>query len=263
MESLKNLVAYTPDKQVHSVTAGENVLEDRILPNAVNEAFVHVHRSMPPISNSDKLPTPLPHRLNIMFLWKDVNVRLKAIKKPKSPGPDSIPNWLLKEFAAELAAPVASIFNASVSQAQVPTQWKEADVISIPKTRPVQDINKDFWPISLTRTLSKILGSFFASWILESINQKRDPKQFGSISGCSAVDALISMLHIWCAETDGNGKTVRVFLLDFIKAFDHINHQVLISKMRKLDINQAIINWAIDFLSERNQRPKTCGVYSD
>ena len=71
------------------------------------------------------------------------------------------------------------------------------------------------------------------------------------------------MLHTWYADTDGNGKTVRVFLLDFSKALDHINHQVLISKMRKLDINQAIINWVIDFLSERKQRVKTCGVYSD
>ena len=71
------------------------------------------------------------------------------------------------------------------------------------------------------------------------------------------------MLHTWYADTDGNGKTVRVFLLDFSKALDHINHQVLISKMHKLDINQAIINWVIDFLSERKQRVKTCGVYSD
>ena len=135
-------------------------------------------------------------------------------------------------------------------------------MIPIPKTRTVQDINKDFRQISLTPTLSKILESFFANWILESIHQKLDPKQFRSISGCSAVDTLIS-LHTWYADTDGNGKTVRVFLLDFSKSFDHINHQVLISKMRKLDINQAIINWVIDFLSERKQRVKTCGVYSD
>ena len=61
---------------------------------------------------------------------------------------------------AELVAPVASNFNPSVSQAQVPTQWKEADVIPIPKTQLVQDINKDFRPISLTPTPSKILESF-------------------------------------------------------------------------------------------------------
>ena len=71
------------------------------------------------------------------------------------------------------------------------------------------------------------------------------------------------MLHTLYADTDGNGKTVRVILLDFSKALDHINHQVLISKMPNLDINQAIINWVIDFLSERKQHVKTCGVYSD
>ena len=125
-KAVKNLAGYTPDKQVHSVTAGDNVLEGTSLANAVNEAFVNVHRSMPPISNSDKLPTTTSPEYYVSV--KDVNDRLKAIKKSKLPGPDSIPNWLLKKFAAELAAPVAFIFNASVSQAQVPTQWKEADV---------------------------------------------------------------------------------------------------------------------------------------
>ena len=163
----------------------------------------------------------------------------------------------------ELATPVASIFNASISQALVPLQWKVADVIPIPKTNPVEDLNTDFRPISLTATLSKILESFYAEWILDSIYHKLDPRQFGALAGSSSVDALISLLHSLYADTDGNGKTVRVFLLDFSKAFDRINYKILISKMRKLDINESITNWVIDFLSGRKQRVKISGVFSD
>ena len=56
---------------------------------------------------------------------------------------------------------------------------------------------------------------------------------------------------------------MRVFLLDFNKAFDRINYKILISKMRKLDINESITNWVIDFLSGRKQRVKISEVFSD
>ncbi len=190
---------------------------------------------------------------------------MERVKISKASGPDNILNWLLKNFSADsrLATLVASIFNASIVQAQVPSQWKVADVIPIPKSRPVQDINNDIRPISLTATLSKVLESFNAEWIRDSICQKLDPKQFGAIPGSSPVDALISLLHSLCADSDGNGKTVRLFLLDFSKAFDRINYKMLITKMRKLDINPSVINWVIDFLSGRKQRIKMGNVFSD
>ena len=78
--------------------------------------------------------------------------------------------------------------------------------------------------------------------MLDSIYHKLDPRQFGALAGSSSVDALVSLLHSLYADTDGNGKTVRVFLLDFSKAFDRINYKILISKMRKLDISEFITN---------------------
>ena len=81
-----------------------------------------------------------------------------------------------------------------------------ADVILIPKVHLVQDINNDLRPVSLTATLSKVLEEFNAEWILDSIGQELDPKQFGAIPGASYVDAAISLLHSLYADTDGNGK---------------------------------------------------------
>ena len=260
-KAVKNLAGYTPDKNVYSVIIDDRILEGIELANAINEAFVDVNKLMPSISDLDKVAGELPRELYIPVA--SVQRRLEEVKSFKAPGPDSIPNWLLKQFSMELATPVASIFNASISQALVPLQWKVADVIPIPKTNPVEDLNNEFRPISLTATLSKILESFYAEWILDSIYHKLDPRQFGALAGSSSVDALISLLHSLYADTDGNGKTVRVFLLDFSKAFDRINYKILISKMRKLDINETITNWVIDFLSGRKQRVKISGVFSD
>ena len=116
--------------------------------------------------------------------------------------------------------------------------------------------------MSLTATLSKILESFYADWVLDSIYHKLDPRQFGALAGSSSVDALISLLHSLYADTDGNGKTVRVFLLDFSKAFDRINYKILISKMRKLDINESITNW-VRLSVRKETASKISGVFSD
>ena len=83
---------------------------------------------------------------------------------------------------------------------------------------------------------------------MDTIHSILDQRQFGSLKGCSTVDLLISMFYCWFLDTDGNGESVRVFLLDFSKAFDRINHQILIKKMRLLGIDNSLINWVIDFL---------------
>ena len=83
-----------------------------------------------------------------------------------------------------------------------------------------------------------------------------DPNQFGIISVSSTVLALISMVHKWLEATDGNGATVRVFLFDYRRAFDLIDHSILITKLKQINVPNSIINWVIDFLSDRSQRVK-------
>ena len=61
------------------------------------------------------------------------------------------------------------------------------------------------------------------------------------------------MLHTWTEATDGNGYTIRTILFDYRKAFDLIDHSMLVSKSRSLDLLVSIINWIIDFLSDRFQ----------
>ena len=64
------------------------------------------------------------------------------------------------------------------------------------------------------------------------------------------------MLHTWIEGTDGNGSTIRTILFDYRKAFDLIDHRILVRKLRSLDLPVSIINWIIDFLSNRFQRVK-------
>ena len=62
------------------------------------------------------------------------------------------------------------------------------------------------------------------------------------------------MLHSWSLETDGNRATVTTLLFDYRKTFDLIDHSILVNKLRNLDVPRSIVNWIIDFLSNRFQR---------
>jgi hypothetical protein len=153
-----------------------------------------------------------------------------------------------------LAPPVTSIFNASLQQASVPAVWKKADVIPVPKNKVPSDITKDLRPISLTATLSKTCERFVADWLMDLIGEKIDKRQFGSLKNSSTTHALLSLLHHLLNETDVPENAVRIFLLDFSKAFDHIDHNILLSKLSDMDVPSLITNWIRSFLTRRSQR---------
>ena len=69
---------------------------------------------------------------------KDVFDKLSYIPTKKSPGPDGIPNWVLKSYAYILSSPVASNFIALIPESVVFSLWKKADFIPVPKKIGVQ-----------------------------------------------------------------------------------------------------------------------------
>ena len=127
----------------------------------------------------------------------EVFYKLSHIKVHKSPGPDGIPNWLLRDFAFALSEPICHIFNSSISEGIVPSLWKRANVVPIPKLRPPKSVQDDLRPISLTPTLSKILESLVGRWILSKVTNKFDARQFGALRGRSTTHALIDITHMW------------------------------------------------------------------
>lgn len=193
----------------------------------------------------------------------EVERRLSSIDIHKSSGPDNIPNWFLRDFSVWLAEPLSAIFNASVRTGVVPTLWKQANVIPIPKVTPPTSIESDLRPISLTPTVSKILESFVGHWIMEIVADSLDPLQFGGIKGRSTTHVLVDLLHSWHQALD-QCKLVRVLFIDYSKAFDHIDHNIFISKLRNLfNIPQFIINWMTSFLTGRRQRVKLGDIVSE
>jgi hypothetical protein len=143
-------------------------------------------------------------------------------------GPDNIPPRLLKEFAYyKLAETIADLFNLSLSSGIVPDTWKCANIIPIPKEKLPKE-ESDLRPISLTPCISKVMEEFVAEWILEDIAHKIDHKQFGVTKDTSITLCLLGMFHNWLLNLDTPGQYLRICFLDFRKAFDHINLNILV-----------------------------------
>ena len=123
--------------------------------NVINKAFfepLEEYRLHTPLC-----PLPLEDNPEFLEISEERTFELLLSLNPaKASGPDGITNWLLKEYAESLAFPVKTIINAPFKQQRLPDIWKCADVTSLPKKQPVENLKNDLRPIWLTPCLSKV-----------------------------------------------------------------------------------------------------------
>ena len=93
--SIKNLAGYSSKAAFYTAEVNGSILQGRDLATAINNGFLAATESLPPLSSADKLPvkkSTVAHPISIV----GVESRLKAVKSNKAPGPDLLPNWILK-----------------------------------------------------------------------------------------------------------------------------------------------------------------------
>ena len=85
------------------------------------------------------------------------------------------------------------------------------------------------------------------SWMIEDVGEHIDSRQFGSLKGSSTY-CLLDLIHNWLSELDNPSCYLRACLLDFSKAFDRIDHTIVIRKLVYLGDRRSIIPWICSFL---------------
>ena len=209
--------------------------------NDINEFFHSVS------SYLNLLPAPpaiterdVPNKYIISIT--DVEHVLMKTDTTKAPGPDGIPNWILHDLAGLISKPICCIFNFSIREGSVPSCWKRADVVPIPKSNPPKSNESDLRPISLTPVLSKQLESFIGNWVLETISGKRDVNEYGGLRDTYTTHDLADLLQNWHNIIHTN-ETVRILYVDFRKAFDSVNHVILLDRFHELGVHPILISW--------------------
>ena len=223
------------------------------LSDATNDHFASVSSDLEPLTQPVGNPYSVPDSMIISL--EAVEKQLMNIKVTKAPGPDDVPSWILHDLADVLGKPICALFNTSIRESYVPTFWKRADLCPIPKKSPIIDLKKDLRPISLTPILSKLLEQHLVEHI-RSATPNIDPTQFGGIKASSTSHALLKIMHPVYKAVDDSKNYARLLLIDFSKAFDHIDHHTLLGKLQANGAPEIVCKWYENFLHLRQQRVK-------
>ena len=219
--------------------------------------FISVSSHLPPFNSSILDTLTVDYTDEYIIEPAYVEYQLSRVNIHKYSGLDGVLNWLLKEFAPLISDPVAAIFNASVRESYVLLIWKSAEVIPAPKVNLPMSIQNDLRPISLLPALAKVLENIIGRWLLLFLEPHFDDNQFGSRGGRSTTHAIIALLHslMSCLDTGGSVHTVFV---NFRKAFDLVNHNLLFDKLQNVyGIPNCLLKCFGSYLSNRHQRVQT------
>lgn len=151
----------------------------------------------------------------------------------------------------------------SITTSTFPKKWKEAKVKPLHKGGSVKDLN-NFRPISILPVLSKLFEKHAHDSLMKFLNEHKllYITQSGFRPDHSCETALIHMIDKWLKALD-TGCLIGVILVDFCKAFDLVDHEILINKMSLYKISQGTLQWFSSYLSNRKQRVSFKNTISD
>jgi hypothetical protein len=211
-----------------------------------------------------KLPLiPICNDWNFLVTNYEVFSELLRLKKKSGPKSD-LPSRLYRSAAISLASPLCTIINESIDNLIMPTAWKNADVTPIPKSLPVNF--DDLRPISVLSVPSKMTERFILNNMKPSFYHIMDNSQFAYRCQSSSTCALIEIVDSVAKNLDHKfGAVVAMVTVDFSKAFDQIDHGILLLKLldydRKIIPNDFIV-WLKSYLTGRTQQVVLNGVQS-
>jgi Reverse transcriptase (RNA-dependent DNA polymerase) len=168
--------------------------------------------------------------------------------------------FVLKTCSYELAGVIAFIINFSFRTGTVPATWLTAIVTPVTKSFKPQRFT-DFRPISVTPALSRLAEKLFVCyWLRPALSTLDMQDQFAYRPTGSTNYAMINCVEYVSRMLECNSN-VRCILIDFSKAFDKVNHAIVINTLNSLNILAPTKKWVISFLTGRSQITRIQAVF--
>ena len=212
----------------------------------------------PPASSAMTVFTPVAQT--------EVEKMLRCLNTAKASGSDGLPPYLLKHCSSSLAPTLTMIINESLATGTVPDILKLANVCPLHKNGDPYD-SRNYRPISLLPIISKLLEKVVHRQLVEHLQHPSNAhglphEQFAYRHHHSCEDALTLAVNNWQLMLD-EGSVCGVVFADMSKAFDRVDHGLLIQDLHELGISGISLRWFCSYLSSRFQRVTTPTATAD
>ena len=202
----------------------------------------------------------IPQTLNSMVLnpttQLEIEQKIDDLASKTSCGHDRISNKLLKDLKSSISYPLIIIFNQSIISGHFLNMMKITEIILLYKGKEWDEV-VNYRPISLLMTISKLLEKIIYICVysfLEDHNILYD-SQYGFCSKRSCNQAITELTGRLLQAKEQSLHSAAIFL-DLSKAFDTLNHEVLLAKLHRYGIRGIANDWFRHYLTDETLRAK-------
>lgn len=239
---------------------GKLITDKKIISNEFNNFFINLPKSLVTpqnmtnnINNTIRTPTIDKSIQLEPVTISEVIDTINNLKNSKATGPDDFSIKIIKQCANELAKPLCHLVNECFNNGKFPNLLKISKIIPLPKKGDGNLLN-NYRPIALLSVFSKIFEKLLSKRIvffLES-NELYSPNQHGFRDNRSTISALTDILHFIYRNLD-EGKKVMAIFIDLSKAFDCVNHDILLNNIEHYGLRGNCKNLLSSYLENRKQ----------
>ena len=206
-----------------------------------------------------------PNKSNFSFsrvAKRSIESLIKTLDSSKTIQKDNIPTKIIKENIDIMSNIFHEDINKCFSESFFPDDLKRAEVIPVFK----KDIKKDsktlkenYRPVSILSNISKIYETCLYNELSNYFEDIFSDYQFGFRKGISAQQCLIILIETWKKHID-NKESFGALLTDLSKAFDCVNHELLIAKLHAYGLDNSSLRLIHSYLNNRQQRVRIDNV---
>ena len=256
-----NYIMPTKDKQATINLIDQETLEpvlDTALPDYINNFFVGIGPKLACNFDDDwidEVEVDPIDTMTALYINEDMLMKLIAdINVHKSSAIDNVSSRVLKDAFMVLVPQLLYMYNQCLRLNVFPDSWKIANIVPLQKPGNPADVN-NLRPISLLplpgKLLEKIVHSQMSTF-LEN-NDLLISEQGGFRKGKSTIHTIAQFTDDILLQLNDNNFTIAAFI-DFKKAFDTVDHSILLRKLQHYGLGNDTLIWIKSYLSQRKQR---------
>ena len=178
-----------------------------------------------------------------------------------STGVDQIPPKLVSLASDDLAVPLTNAINCIIRNFKFPQNAKTAAVWPLDKGEPVRTVERNYRPVSILNTFSKIFEKILKEQLSPFLDKTLSVFIAAHRTAYSTQHVLIKLIEEWKSRLDNNF-IVGSVLMDLSKAFDCIPHDLIIAKLHAYGFDENALVLVYSYLKKRKQSVRINNVYS-